>query len=93
MRVPQPIIPFRAPTQPVQVLRSGRGGKIEVTYIRCLNGPVPETYELWDIAEEGVREVQPSARVRLLENFREDIFTPTYSMHDDSRFLSWVADP
>ena len=74
MRVPQPIIPFCAPPQPVQVIFSGRGGKIDVPYIRCIEGQVPETYELLDLDEDGVCEVDPYARVRLLSKFREDNF-------------------
>ena len=66
MRVPRPIIPLHAPPQPIQVFHSGRGGKINVPYIRCLNGRVPETYELWAIAEDRVHEFHPYARVRLL---------------------------
>ena len=92
MRILKPIIPFRAPPQPVQLLRSGRGGKIDVLYIRCLNGRVPEAFELWDLSEDGVRKVHPSSRVKLLDDFREDDFTSTSSMHDDFIFLSWVAD-
>ena len=65
MCVPQTIITFRAPPQPIQVLRSGRGGEIGVPYIRCLGGWVPETYELWALAKDGVHEVHPYARVKL----------------------------
>ena len=68
-RVPQPIIPFCVPPQPIQGLRSGRGGKIDIPYIRFLDGRVPEPYELWDLAEDGVREVHPYARFELLYDF------------------------
>ena len=74
MRLPQPIIPFRAPPQPVTFLRSGSSDEIDVPYIRCLDGWVPECYELWAFAEDGVREVHPYARVRILSEFREDTF-------------------
>ena len=74
MRLPQNKIPFRAPPQPIQVLCSGRGELIDVPYICCLDGRVPGAYELWDLAEDGVCEVHPYARVRLLSEFREDIF-------------------
>ena len=74
MCIPQSAILFVVPLQPVQALRSGRGGKIDVPYIRCLNGRVPEDFELWALAEDGVFEVQPSARVKLLDDFREDTF-------------------
>ena len=74
MRLPQPIIPFCTPTQPVQVLCSGRGGGIDVLCIRCLDGWVPKAYDLWALAEYGVREVHPYVIVRLLSEFREDTF-------------------
>ena len=77
MCIPQPAIPFVVPLQPFQALCSGRGGEIDVSYIRCLDGWVPEDFELWDLAEDGVRKVHPSARVKLLDNFREDTF-PTH---------------
>ena len=74
MRLTQPIIYLRAPTQPVQFLRSGRADEINVPYIRCLDGRVPEAYEVWDLAEDGFHEFHPYARVRLLSEFREDTF-------------------
>ena len=74
MRVPQSVIPLRVIPQSFQVLRSGRGSKIDVPYICCLGGRVPEAYELWTLAEDGVREVHRSDRVSLLDDFREDTF-------------------
>ena len=74
MHIPQPIIPFSSPLQPVTVLCSGSGDKIEVPYIRCLNGRVPKCYELWALAEDGVSKVHPYSRVRLLSEFKEDTF-------------------
>ena len=74
MRIPQNVIPFRVLPQPVQALLSGRGGKIDVPYICCLDGRVPEAYELWDFAQDGFREFHPSARVRILYDLREDTF-------------------
>ena len=74
MRVPHPIILFCAPLQPFQVICSGRGGEIDVPYIRCLVGWVPKAYELWDLAKDGFCEVHPYARVELLSDFREDTF-------------------
>ena len=47
---------------------------LEVPYIRCLNGRVPEVFEVWDLAEDGVCEVHPYARVKLQSKFREDTF-------------------
>ena len=66
MRLLQHIIIFRAPQQPFQVLRSVRGGKIEVPYIHYLNGRVPDAYELWALAQDKVHEVYLYARVSLL---------------------------
>ena len=74
MRIPQHVIPFCVPPQPAQPLCSGRGGKTDVPYICCLDSQVPEAYELWALAEDGVCEVNPSTRVRLLDDFREDNF-------------------
>ena len=74
MRAPQPIIPFRGPLQPVQALCSRRGGEIDVLYILCIDGWLPETYEILALAEDGVREVHRYARVRLFSEFSEDTF-------------------
>ena len=74
VRIPQPIIPVRATPQPVTVLRYGRADVIEVPYIPCLHGRVPEAFELWALAEDGVCKVHPYARVKLCSNFREDTF-------------------
>ena len=74
MCIPQPIIPVCAPPQLVTVLRSGSADLIEVPYIRCLNRRVPEDFELWALANDGVCEVHPCARVKLRSKFREDTF-------------------
>ena len=60
--IPQPIIPFRALQQLVTVLSSGSDDVIEVMYIRCLNGRVPEAFELWDLADDGFCKVHPYAK-------------------------------
>ena len=92
MRIPQPIIHVRAPPQPVTVLWSGSADALEVPYIHCLNGWMPEAFEVWALAEDGVREVHPYARVKLQSEFREDTFKLSSSMRDDSRLLSWVVE-
>ena len=74
MHIPHPDIPFVVCLHPVQALCSGRGGESNVTCIRCLSGWVPKAFELWALSENRVREVHPSARVKLLDNFRENIF-------------------
>ena len=65
MRIPQPIIPVRSPPQPVTVIWSGSADVLKVPYIRCLDGRVPEAFEVWDLAEDGVREVHLYARVKI----------------------------
>ena len=72
MRLPQPIIPVRAPLQPVTVLRSGSADALEVPYIRCLNGRVTKVFEFWALSEDGVHEVHPYARVKLRSKSREN---------------------
>ena len=72
MHLPQPVIPVRAPPQPVTIIRSGSADVIEVPYIRCFNGRVPEAFEFWALADDGVCEVHPYARVKLRSDFRED---------------------
>ena len=42
-----------------------------IKYIVCLNGPVPERYEVWSLNAQGVREVHPIARVKLLDAFAD----------------------
>ena len=92
MRIPNPIIPFRAPPKPVTVLRSGSSDVTEVPYIRCLNCRMPEAFELWDLADNGVREVHSYARVNLLPSSGKILFTISSSMCDDSIFLFWVVE-
>ena len=72
MRIPQRIIPFCAHQKPVTVLHSGIADVIEVPYIRCINGRLPECFELWALAEDGFCEVRLYARVRLLSEFWGD---------------------
>ena len=62
MRMCHLIVPGRAPLDPVRVLYFGRDDTIEqVPYIICLNGQVPEMYELWSLNAQGVCEVHPFA--------------------------------
>ena len=74
-----PNVPVRGPPDSVLVHYSGSGDGIDqVSYIVCLHGRVPERYELWILNSQGVRKVHPFARIRLLENFREDTFQTTF---------------
>ena len=70
MRIPWNIIPVRAPPQQVTVIWSSSAVVTEVPYIRCLNGWVPEAFELWALADDGVREVHPYARFKIRSEFR-----------------------
>ena len=45
-----------------------------VRCIVCINGWVPEKYKLWRLNGAGVREVHPTARIKLLDVFAEDTF-------------------
>ena len=74
MRIPQLIIPVRAPPQPVTVLWYGSADVLKVPYICCLNGRVPDVFELRALADDGVCEVHPYARVKLRSEFKEDTF-------------------
>ena len=49
-----------------------------IKYIVCLNGQVPERYEVWSMNAQGVREVRPIARVNLFYAFAEDTFRSTF---------------
>ena len=74
MRVHQPgwddvILPRTA-----QSICSGRGDEIDIVHIRCINSRVPEAFELWAFAEDGICEVRLFARVQLRDNFTEDTF-------------------
>ena len=74
-----PIVPARAPPDPVQVFYSGSDDSIDpVSYIFCLRGRVPKRYELWGLNAQGVCEVHPFARVLLLDEFRADTFQTTF---------------
>ena len=82
MRTPHPgwtsvILPHLA-----QALLSGRGKKIEIAYIYCINGREPEAFELWAFAEDGIRDVHLFARVQISDDTPRTIFTPTFSMHE-----------
>ena len=72
--IPQPATPFVIPPRPVKALRFGRGGEIDVPYIRCLDGWVPESFELWAFAEDEIREIHTSARIKLIDDFVGDNF-------------------
>ena len=74
MRIPQPVIPEFVPPHPVQALGSDRGGDIDVLYIRSFDVWEPKDFELLSFAEEIVCEVHPYARIKILDNFREDTF-------------------
>ena len=74
MRISQPgwadvILPLTS-----QSIRSGRGDEIDIAYIRCINGRVPEAFELWFFTDDRICGVHPFARVQIRDNCTEDIF-------------------
>ena len=72
-------VPIRGTPDPVLVHYSGSGDGIDrVTYIVCLYGKVPKRYKLLSMNEQGVCEVHPFARIRLLDDFRADTFQTTF---------------
>ena len=74
MHIPQPgwtdVILLRT----AQAICSGRGGEIEIAYIRCIDDREPEAFELWDFSKDRIHEVHPFARVQTSDNFTEDTF-------------------
>ena len=82
------------PGSPDPVLVSYAGSDAaapSVSYIVCLNGRVPEIYEVWCLNREGVREVHPTARVKLFTLFDENIFGALSMIPEDSVFLLSVV--
>ena len=49
-----------------------------VKYIVCINGRVPERYEVWSLNGHGVCEVHLTDRVKLFDLFAEDTFRSTF---------------
>ena len=69
------------PGSPDPVLVSYAGSDAaapSVSYIVCLNGRVPERYEVWRLNRDGVREVHLTARVKLFSLFEENTFWSTF---------------
>ena len=64
-----------------QAIHSVRGDEIDIAYIRCIDIREPKAFELWDSAEDGIRKVQPFDRVQIRDDFTEDTFTLSFSMH------------
>ena len=92
MPLPQPIIHFRATPQPVTVLHSGSADVIEVLYIRCLNGRVPECYELWFLLRTEFARFTYALGSSFVLSSGEILFKLSSSVRDNSRFLSWVVE-
>ena len=75
------------PGSPDPVLVSYAGSNAatpSVSYIVCLNGRVPERYEVWRLNRDGFREVHLTARVKLFTLFDENTFRSTF--YDSRRF-------
>ena len=93
MRIPQTVCFEVVPPRTVQRLSSGRGGEGDVWFNRCIKGQEPRIYELWTFADDGICKVHPYARVQISDDFIGETFHTTFSMHEKSELLSWVADP
>ena len=75
----RPNVPVRGSPDPILVHYSGSDDSIDrVTYILCMNGRVPERYELWSLNAQGVHEVHLFAQIWLLDYFRADTFQTTF---------------
>ena len=67
-----------SPPDPVFVRYPGSDATASsITYIVCLNGRVPERYEVWSLNAHVVREVHTTARVKIFDLFAEDTFWST----------------
>ena len=58
-----------------------------VRYMVCINGRVPNRYELWRLNAAGVREVHPTARIKLLDVFMEDTFWSIFYISQTCRVI------
>ena len=74
MRIPQPVWSDFILPRNAQDICSGRGDKIVLAYIRCIDNRVPKAFELWAFAEDGIREVHPFDRVQLKDDFTKETF-------------------
>ena len=92
MRTPQPVCYEVVPPRTVQRLISGRGGEVDVWFTRCIGGWEPEIYEIWTLARDGIREVHCMIGSKSATILSGRLFTPNFSMHENSELISWVAD-
>ena len=60
-----------------------------IKYIVCMNGRVPEKYEVWSLNAQGFREVHP----RCLMPLRKILFGVLSSIREDAVFPSSAEDP
>ena len=58
-----------------------------VRYIVCINGRVPDKYELWRLNGAGVREVHPNAWIKLLGVFAEGTFQSIFYILQTCRVI------
>ena len=73
------------PPDPVLVRYAGSDAAAPlVSYILCINGRVPERYEVWCLNRHRVREVHLTARVKIFTLFDENTFRSTF--YDSRRF-------
>ena len=89
----EPVVFEVFPPRTVQRISSGRGGKGNVWFTRCIKGREPEIYELWTFDEDGIREVHPFVWVQISDDFTGETFHTHFSMQEQFEFLSWAAYP
>ena len=64
---------------PIRIRYSGiDAGGPAISYIVCLHGRVPERYKVWRLNRDGVREVHPTAQVKLFDLFDVKTFRSAF---------------
>ena len=88
----KPVVFEAFPPRTIQRLRSGRGGEGDVWFTCCIEDQELNIYELWTLVEDGTRKVHPFAQVQIREDFTRETFHTYFSLQEQFKFLSWVAD-
>ena len=74
MCIPQPGLADVFLPRTSQAICSGGGYKIDIAYIRCIDGREPKDFELWVFSEDVICKVHPFARLQIRDDFTEDTF-------------------
>ena len=70
----EPVVFEVSPPRTVQRPSSSRGSEGEVFLFLCIKEQEPDIYELWNFADDRIREVHPFARVQISNDFIEETF-------------------